>query len=305
VSAYAALRVGKCEAFYVVYDERVVLFCAPGAGGGAEGDDETDSGAFYLTPVPTRPRCWRGERRFLRRTLLPGVWFVSLRPGSLAFNPDTPRRLPTPLLTPFNSTPISSLVRTITLSDRRARVRARHERGPRALPRRAGRRGRAVRRPRRGRPCRGSIREGLARRRAGGRSGRSRVALVPVRPRRRGERRSLRTFADVSLRPPFPFNPRPRRLSTPTDAFQLHPGRAGRGPPRARRPREAHLEGGRESKFLRARRVRGAGPRKRRRVRDRRGGRARTLKRPARGRARRRRRRRPGRGGGGRDSLRR
>jgi hypothetical protein len=30
---------------------------------------------------------------------------VSLRPGSLAFNPDTPRRLSTPLLTPFNSTP--------------------------------------------------------------------------------------------------------------------------------------------------------------------------------------------------------
>jgi cyclopropane fatty-acyl-phospholipid synthase-like methyltransferase len=28
----------------------------------------------------------------------------SLRPGSLAFNPDTPRCLSTPLLTPFNST---------------------------------------------------------------------------------------------------------------------------------------------------------------------------------------------------------
>jgi hypothetical protein len=27
----------------------------------------------------------------------------------------------------------------------------------------------------------------------------------------------------VSLRPPPAFNPRPRRLSTPTDAFQLHP----------------------------------------------------------------------------------
>ena len=47
--------------------------------------------------------------------------------------------------------------------------------------------------------------------------------LVPIRPRRRGERRSLRTFAGVSLRPPLAFNPRPRRLSTPTDAFQLHP----------------------------------------------------------------------------------
>jgi len=47
--------------------------------------------------------------------------------------------------------------------------------------------------------------------------------LVPIRPRSRGERRSLRTFAVVSLRPPLAFNPRPRRLSTPPDAFQLHP----------------------------------------------------------------------------------
>ena len=54
----------------------------------------------FLTLVPVRPRR-RGERRSLR-TLLPGA---SLHPGSLAFNPDTPRRLSTPLLTPFNSTP--------------------------------------------------------------------------------------------------------------------------------------------------------------------------------------------------------
>jgi hypothetical protein len=47
--------------------------------------------------------------------------------------------------------------------------------------------------------------------------------LVPIRPRWRGERRSLRTLPGVSLRPPLAFNPRPRRLSTPTDAFQLHP----------------------------------------------------------------------------------
>jgi len=48
--------------------------------------------------------------------------------------------------------------------------------------------------------------------------------LVPMRPRSRGERRSLRTFAIVSLRPPLAFNPdTPRRLSTPSDAFQLHP----------------------------------------------------------------------------------
>ena len=49
--------------------------------------------------------------------------------------------------------------------------------------------------------------------------------LVPIRPRSRGERRSLRTFAGDSLRPPLGFNTRPRRLSTPTDAFQLHPDR--------------------------------------------------------------------------------
>jgi hypothetical protein len=47
--------------------------------------------------------------------------------------------------------------------------------------------------------------------------------VVPIRPRSRGERRSLRTFPGVSLRPPLAFNPRPRRLSTPSDAFQLHP----------------------------------------------------------------------------------
>jgi hypothetical protein len=65
--------------------------------------EDEDLGAFYLTLVPIRPRS-RGERRSLRT--FPGV---SLRPGSLAFNP-RPRRLSTPLLTPFNSTPKSSLV---------------------------------------------------------------------------------------------------------------------------------------------------------------------------------------------------
>jgi len=47
--------------------------------------------------------------------------------------------------------------------------------------------------------------------------------LVPIRPRPRGERHSLRTLPGVSLRPPLAFNPRPRRLSTPPDAFELHP----------------------------------------------------------------------------------
>eukprot|EP00982_Pelagococcus_subviridis_P006625 30224-Pelagococcus_subviridis.AAC.3 len=93
--------------------------------------------------------------------------------------------------------------------------------------------------------------------------------LVPIRPRWRGERRSLRTFPGASLRPPLGFNPRHRRLSTPPDAFELHPdnrlygttlsdvpGRGGLererrrmpdGPPRARRPRrEARESPGRD-----------------------------------------------------------
>ena len=49
------------------------------------------------------------------------------------------------------------------------------------------------------------------------------IHWFPIRPRWRGERRSLRTLPGASLRPPLAFNPRPRRLSTPTDAFQLHP----------------------------------------------------------------------------------
>jgi hypothetical protein len=67
--------------------------------------------------------------------------------------------------------------------------------------------------------------------------------LVPIRPRSRGERRSLRTLPGASLRPPLAFNPRPRCLSTPSDAFELHPdvrlyGTAlshRRRPPRRRR----------------------------------------------------------------------
>jgi WD40 repeat protein len=55
------------------------------------------------------------------------------------------------------------------------------------------------------------------------RVGRVLLAPVPIRPRSRGARRSLRTFPGASLRPPPGFNPRPRRLSTPTDAFERHP----------------------------------------------------------------------------------
>ena len=70
------------------------------------------------------------------------------------------------------------------------------------------------------------------------------LTLVPIRSRRRGERRSLRTFAGASLRPHLAFNTRPRRLSTPSDAFELQGRRSTRpmmpstsSPPSPRRRR--------------------------------------------------------------------
>ena len=61
--------------------------------------------------------------------------------------------------------------------------------------------------------------------------------LVPIRPRPRGERHSLRTLPGVSLRPgSLAFNPRPRRLSTPPDAFELHPDIALYGTALSRHP---------------------------------------------------------------------
>ena len=42
--------------------------------------------------------------------------------------------------------------------------------------------------------------------------------LVPIRPRSRCERRSLRTLPYVSLRPLLAFNTHPRRLSTPPNS---------------------------------------------------------------------------------------
>ena len=79
---------------------------------------------------------------------------------------------------------------------------------------------------------------GERRRREGARVGRSIdglgafcLTLVPVRPRRRGERRSLRTFLPACLSAhTLAFNPRPRRLSTPSDAFELHPDIRSYGP---------------------------------------------------------------------------
>ena len=70
--------------------------------------------------------------------------------------------------------------------------------------------------------------------------------LVPIRPRSRGERRSLRTLPGDSLRPLLAFNARHRRLSTPTDAFQLHPDIASYGTARRasrRRWRRCAIEG--------------------------------------------------------------
>jgi hypothetical protein len=67
------------------------------------GEKPPAGGAFYVTLVPVRPRR-RGERRSLRTFPV-----VSLRTSPLAFNPrpyDAFQRQ----LTPFNSTPISSLV---------------------------------------------------------------------------------------------------------------------------------------------------------------------------------------------------
>jgi ankyrin repeat protein len=206
-----------------------------------------------LTPVPVRPRR-RGERRSLRRTF-PGA---SLRPGSLAHDPDTPRRLSTPPLTPFNST-LTSL-RMDPRPSGVGRSRRRSSRVDRSGCARSGTRSCATPSSRRtGITTRGR----RSRRGCGGRGGRRSArtiptlrgrtrttttsrpttliptpqtlrptpttrsgafyTLVPIRPRRRGERRSLRTFAVVSLPPSLAFNPRPRRLSTPTDAFELHP----------------------------------------------------------------------------------
>jgi hypothetical protein len=60
-------------------------------------------------------------------------------------------------------------------------------------------------------------------------SGAISFTLVPIRPRWRGERRSLRTFAGASLRPRLAFDPRCRRLSTPPDAFLSTPPRRSLG----------------------------------------------------------------------------
>ena len=81
--------------------------------------------------------------------------------------------------------------------------------------------------------------------------------LVPIRPRWRGERRSLRTLPGASLLPHLAFNPSPRRLSTPTDAFQLHPdGRVARSRGRRREETTGRLDR-RRGRARRARAPRG------------------------------------------------
>ena len=61
-----------------------------------------------------------------------------------------------------------------------------------------------------------------------GESGAFTSTLGPIRPRSRGARRSLRTFADVSLRPGYldafnPDTPTSTPFNSASDAFQLHP----------------------------------------------------------------------------------
>jgi hypothetical protein len=185
-------------------------------------------GAFY-TLVPIRPR-WRGERRSLRT--LPGA---SLRPP-LGFNP-RPRRLSTPLLTPFNSTPTFARMEWPLDRDPYDTTK-----GPwtgdkpevwKKDPERCVRRAVVALEAR--------MRESLARvvaaenkkalspcytekdflmrvfqrvdkNRHGRFTGDCDLAmflqarLLPIRPRSRGARRSLRTFPVVTLHPRFPFN---------------------------------------------------------------------------------------------------
>ncbi len=188
---------------------------------------------LVVTPVPVRPRS-RGERRSLRTFAV-----VSPRPP-LAFNP-RPRRLSTPLLTPFNSAPTFVASRgpsTVRPNDKPVGVihRARGggggdgatlsmvdgvddvlrgSEGPvRAcvalMERACGRRAFA--------PCAPGTKRVFAG--VGGKGCVLSYTLVPIRPRRRGERRSLRTFSPgVFLSPPRVPRFQSRRAATP--AFQL------------------------------------------------------------------------------------
>ena len=119
-----------------------------------------------LLPVRPRSRC---ARRSLRTFPV-----VSLRPSSLAHNLDTPRCLSTSTDAPLNSTPtFASIVRNDPQFDPTGAVAD-------------------------------ALEEDLEK--SAATMAAIEVRLLPIRPRSRGERRSLRTFPVVTLHPRFPFN---------------------------------------------------------------------------------------------------
>jgi chemotaxis protein histidine kinase CheA len=165
--------------------------------------------SITLVPIPPRSR---GERRSLR-TLLPGASI-------------SPPRVPRWFQSRHTATPFNSASDAFQLHPD---VIARTDPRPEARERK-----------------RGTSRAGGEDRRDGEQG--ASLTLVPIRPRSRGERRSLRTLSSVSLRPPLAFNARHRCLSTPTDAFQLYPDvasndrasrRSKRRTPRTRRSSSA------------------------------------------------------------------
>ena len=206
--------------------------------------DSPEGGASSMRPatlVPIRPRS-RGERRSLR-TLSPGA---SLRPGSLAFQ----RPPSTPFISASDAHELHPDVRRFerrtrpsTLTSVAAHKETAHYARWRddvadamAVPRRAGKyvpvypwrglwgSGAAARRKASARSTPEEASFLKPRRDDGDRATRTKMRMRRVLshtgPRTTafgdGGRRSLRTFAVVSLRPgPPAFNPRPRRLSTP------------------------------------------------------------------------------------------
>ena len=174
------------------------------------------SGAFYLTLVPIRPRS-RGERR-------------SLRTFSRRLSPPTPR-FQSPPSTPFNSASdafeLHPDVRSYGTALMRTRLRRRRRRWSRCTSRTSTSHVKPGMEDEFVDACVANAASSVLEPdnlrfdvlRSGAFYHLDHLALVPVRPRRRGERRSLRTFSPGdSLRPvPLGFQSRhtPRRLSTP------------------------------------------------------------------------------------------
>jgi hypothetical protein len=71
------------------------------------------------------------------------------------------------------------------------------------------------------------------------------LTLVPIRPRRRGERRSLRTFLSRRISPPTPRfqSPTSAPFNSASDAFQLHPDVRSYGTALSRRRRVRQTPG--------------------------------------------------------------